>query len=43
MFSHEFGHALHDLLGRITMASFAGTSVKMDFAEMPSQMLEEWL
>jgi thimet oligopeptidase len=42
-FFHEFGHALHGLLGRTQMASFAGTNVKRDFVEMPSQMLEEWL
>lgn len=42
-FFHEFGHALHELLGRTKVASFAGTSVKTDFVEMPSQMLEEWL
>jgi len=42
-FFHEFGHALHALCGATHMASFAGTSVKRDFVEMPSQMLEEWL
>lgn len=42
-FFHEFGHALHALLGATELASVAGTSVKFDFAEMPSQMLEEWL
>ena len=42
-FFHEFGHALHALFGRTQMASFAGTNVKRDFVEMPSQMLEEWL
>ena len=42
-FFHEFGHALHGLLGRTTIASCAGTRVKRDFVEMPSQMLEEWM
>ena len=42
-FFHEFGHALHAMLGATHIASFAGTSVKDDFVEMPSQMLEEWL
>jgi thimet oligopeptidase len=42
-FFHEFGHAMHALLGRTHMASFAGTAVKRDFVELPSQMLEEWL
>jgi thimet oligopeptidase len=42
-FFHEFGHAIHGLMGRTVMASFAGTRVKRDFVELPSQMLEEWL
>lgn len=42
-FFHEFGHAIHALLGRTSIASFSGTGVKLDFVEMPSQMLEEWL
>jgi len=42
-FFHEFGHALHALLGATQLGSFSGTSVKTDFVEMPSQMLEEWL
>ncbi len=42
-FSHEFGHALHALLGATELASFSGFSGALDFAEMPSQMLEQWL
>ncbi len=42
-FFHEFGHALHAMLGRTELAGQAGTSVKRDFVELPSQMLEEWL
>lgn len=42
-FFHEFGHAMHALLGRTHIASLSGTHVKRDFVEMPSQMLEEWL
>lgn len=42
-FFHEFGHAMHGLLGCTELASFSGTSVKRDFVEMPSQIFEEWL
>ena len=42
-FFHEFGHAIHAVMGRTSYAATAGTSVKVDFVELPSQMLEEWL
>lgn len=42
-FFHEFGHALHGLLGSTELGAFSGTNVKRDFVEMPSQMLEEWM
>jgi peptidyl-dipeptidase Dcp len=40
---HEFGHALHGLLSDVTYPSLAGTSVKRDFVEFPSQLNERWL
>ena len=40
---HEFGHALHGTLSTTRYSSNAGTGVKLDFVEAPSQMLEEWV
>lgn len=42
-FFHEFGHALHSMLGRTSLGSYAGINVKTDFAEVPSMMFEEWI
>ena len=39
---HEFGHVLHGVLSRADYNPHAGTSVKPDFVEAPSQMFEEW-
>lgn len=40
---HEFGHALHALLSSTRYAIQGGTNVLLDFAEAPSQMLEDWV
>ncbi|MCK4518050.1 Zn-dependent oligopeptidase, partial [Candidatus Babeliales bacterium] len=42
-FFHEFGHAMHQILGRTKMHEFAGYATKTDFVEVPSQMFEEWM
>jgi thimet oligopeptidase len=42
-FFHEFGHALHGVLGATELATQTGTHVKTDFVELPSQILEEWI
>jgi thimet oligopeptidase len=39
---HEFGHVLHGVLSRVEYNPDAGTAVKNDFVEAPSQMFEEW-
>jgi peptidyl-dipeptidase Dcp len=40
---HEFGHGLHGLLSAVRYPSLAGTAVKSDFVEFPSQITERWL
>jgi len=40
---HEFGHALHGLVSSVRYVTLAGTNVKQDFVEFPSQLHEHWL
>jgi thimet oligopeptidase len=43
-FLHEFGHLLHAMFGgHQRWASLSGIATEWDFAEAPSQMLEEWM
>ncbi len=39
---HEFGHIMHGVLSKTRYLLNAGTGVKRDFVEAPSQMYEEW-
>ena len=39
---HEFGHVLHNSLGRTALATFSGFSTEWDFVEAPSQIMEHW-
>jgi peptidyl-dipeptidase Dcp len=40
---HEFGHALHGLNSAVHYPTLAGTNVKRDFVEFPSQLNEHWM
>jgi thimet oligopeptidase len=40
---HEFGHVMHNLMGRARYQSLSYSGVPRDFVEAPSQMLENWV
>lgn len=42
-FFHEFGHAIHVTLGATKYYNLAGFNTEIDFVELPSQMLENWM
>lgn len=42
-FFHEFGHAIHQMLGDARWASVSGNVCAPDFLEFPSQLMEEWM
>ncbi|MGQ0527039.1 MAG: M3 family metallopeptidase [Alphaproteobacteria bacterium] len=39
---HELGHAMHNVLSECYYPSQSGTSVRRDFVEFPSQLMENW-
>ncbi|WP_375436415.1 M3 family metallopeptidase [uncultured Hymenobacter sp.] len=41
-FFHEFGHVMHNMVTTAELSGQSGASVKRDFVEAPSQILENW-
>lgn len=41
--SHEFGHGVHGFLTKARYPGLAGTRVKRDWVELPSQLQEGWV
>lgn len=40
---HEFGHILHLMFSETESGQLAGTNVPLDFVELPSQLMVNWL
>lgn len=40
---HEGGHAFHEMLSQCKYATLSGTNTYLDFVELPSQFMENWL
>jgi Zn-dependent oligopeptidase len=41
-FCHELGHAIHSLVSNVKYEELSGITMELDFAEMPSQLFENW-
>lgn len=41
-FMHEMGHAIHSLVGETSYRGTGMNTVKTDFVELPSQIMENW-